>query len=165
MQQITQRQRRALDLLVDGATTGELAKALHVDRATVWRWTQDPAFAAELAAMRQERRGAAERRIESLVARALDFLGAVVDDPGAPVGARVRAAVEIIGRVLPRPPSEEPHVSEDREEEISRRRARLHALQQDEQSAALLRQLADRSRDITHAARVDTAAKVPDNLT
>lgn len=50
------RRARAIDLLLAGRTIPDVATEFGVNRRTVWRWTTEPAFAAELARGRDARR-------------------------------------------------------------------------------------------------------------
>ena len=92
------KQQRALDLMLAGHTTTEVAAQIGVRRETVWRYTQDPAFAAEVSRRRAERRMAIHAELDAGVRQAVQMLRGLVSDPEAPPGARVRAATALMDR-------------------------------------------------------------------
>ena len=53
-QQLDPRQLLAADRLAAGATDRQVADQLGVDRTSLWRWRQQPAFQTELARRREE---------------------------------------------------------------------------------------------------------------
>ena len=67
-------------------------------RETIWRWTQDPAFAAEVSRRQAERRQAIHSELDAGVLEAVQMLRGLVADPEAPAGARVRAATALMDR-------------------------------------------------------------------
>ena len=69
-----------------------------VRRETIWRWTQDPAFAAEVSRRQAERRQAIHSELDAGVLEAVQMLRGLVADPEAPAGARVRAATALMDR-------------------------------------------------------------------
>jgi len=54
-----------------------------VRRETVWRWTQDPAFAAEVSRRQAERRQAIHSELDAGVLEAVQMLRGLVADPEA----------------------------------------------------------------------------------
>ena len=71
------KQQRALDLLLAGHATTAVAAEVGVRRETIWRWTQDPAFAAEVSRRQAERRQAIHSELDAGRARSRP------DPPGA----------------------------------------------------------------------------------
>ena len=69
-----------------------------VRRETIWRWTQDPAFAAEVSRRQAERRQAIHSELDAGVLEAVQMLRGLVADPETPAGARVRAATALMDR-------------------------------------------------------------------
>ena len=67
-------------------------------RETIWRWPQDPAFAAEVSRRQAERRQAIHSELDAGVLEAVQMLRGLVADPEAPAGARVRAATALMDR-------------------------------------------------------------------
>ena len=92
------KQQRALDLLLAGHATTAVAAMVGVRRETIWRWTQDPAFAAEVSRRQAERRQAIHSELDAGVLEAVQMLRGLVADPEAPAGARVRAATALMDR-------------------------------------------------------------------
>jgi hypothetical protein len=92
------KQQRALDLLLAGHATTAVAAQVGVRRETIWRWTQDPAFAAEVSRRQAERRQAIHSELDAGVLEAVQMLRGLVVDPEAPAGARVRAATALMDR-------------------------------------------------------------------
>lgn len=92
------KRQRAIDLVLAGRSHTEVAAELGCRRETVWRWTGDPAFAAELSARRVDRRGAVAAELDAGALDAVRLLRSVVGDAEAPAAARVRAAAELLDR-------------------------------------------------------------------
>ena len=93
------RKERALALLASGESVAEAARQLKVSPRTVFRWREDPTFAAELSRLLGEVEGEARDRLRALVPAALDRLAAEMN--GGRLG--VRAAREVLDRTLGRP--------------------------------------------------------------
>ena len=96
---------RALAMLLEGRTVPEVAAELGCGRVTVWSWTKDPAFAAELAGRRNASRDLAEMHMADAAIQAVETLRAVMAMETADSGCRWRiAAAEAVLRVvLPKP--------------------------------------------------------------
>ena len=88
----------AVELAIEGKTTGEIASVLGVHRATVWSWLADPGRSAQVEQARRLAAGAVAVRLGELAHDALDTLSSIMVDPVAPHLVRVRAAVEILDR-------------------------------------------------------------------
>jgi hypothetical protein len=89
---------RAIDLLLGGATDAEVARALDVDRSTVWRWRIRPDVASVLAEGRRLRLDGVAERLRDGAHRAIDFLLEVLAETSHPVAVRLRAATEVLDR-------------------------------------------------------------------
>ena len=89
---------RALELLLVGYAVPDTARELGVNRSTVWRWTQEPEFAAELRSERASRRYAVQEAIHSVALEAVAYLAELVRDPEAPPAVRLKAACAVLDR-------------------------------------------------------------------
>lgn len=89
---------RAIIALVQHKTCTAAAKALGIDRATLYRYMKIPEFHAQLQRTLAfvKRRGRAKLQAQSVVAA--DYLTQVLNDPKAKTGIRVRVAKFIINR-------------------------------------------------------------------
>lgn len=92
------RRRRALELLSEGASKSSVAAELEVQPSTVWRWLQDPSFAAELRQIHEDRLEQVEDRLQCLAKDALEVMATIMMDAEAPHAVRLRAASEILER-------------------------------------------------------------------
>ncbi len=79
-QQLDPRRLRAVDLLAVGKRAAEVADELAVNRTTVWRWRDEPAFQQELARRREELWTWSIDRMRGLLPRALDVVAEALDD-------------------------------------------------------------------------------------
>jgi hypothetical protein len=79
-QQLDPRQLRAVDLVALGTSESQAARELQVDRSTLWRWQQQPAFQDEIARRRAELWAHSLDRMPSLLDRALDVVADALDD-------------------------------------------------------------------------------------
>jgi hypothetical protein len=82
--------------LLEGHSHEEIGRRVGLHRATVWRLSRRPDFAARLVAARREALSEATRKLEALSARAVDALAEIVEDIDPTV--RLRAAVQILDR-------------------------------------------------------------------
>jgi phage terminase small subunit len=97
---LTYRQRKAVEALLSTTDTTQAALAAGVSRETVYRWMRDPAFRDALKAGAAEALEALSRSLVRLSDKAIKTLeDALTYDLKAP-GARVRAADVILGRLL-----------------------------------------------------------------
>ena len=92
------KRQRAIDLVLAGRSHTEVATELGCRRETVWRWSGEPAFAAEISARRVDRRGAVAAELDAGALDAVRLLRSLVGDAEAPAAARVRAAAELLDR-------------------------------------------------------------------
>ena len=77
---LSDKQRLAIDLLVQGRTQSAVAESIGVTRRTIYTWRQDDAFRAALAHRRDELWDGAAERMRALVHPALDVLEEEVHD-------------------------------------------------------------------------------------
>jgi hypothetical protein len=97
---LTERQRRAIGLLVAGKTQAAVAQELGVNPRTIWEWKQDPAFVAALKAEIEAIREAMQARVLALADKALNALERTLES-GDSDSARVAAARLVLDRLLP----------------------------------------------------------------
>jgi hypothetical protein len=105
--QLSQKQLRCADLLVQGLSDREAAKEVGCDRVTVWRWRQEPTFRAELNVRREELWRVTADRVRALLPRALDVLDGALADGDRRVAlqlVRLAGVSETMGRVGPTDP-------------------------------------------------------------
>lgn len=88
----------ALEMLAAGASNPEVARALSLNRATLWKWRQAPEFAAELARLRQPILDAVRPDLLAMATRAVDLLSGLLADETAPPAVRLRAAEIVLER-------------------------------------------------------------------
>lgn len=88
---------RAIDLLLAGRTPSEVGAAVEVCRETVWRWTKDPEFDAELRRRRSAVRSATTDALCEANLEAVRTLREAMG-PAAPWPVRLRAAVIMLDR-------------------------------------------------------------------
>lgn len=93
-------QARAVELLAAGVSAGEAAEVLGVDRSTVWRWRQQPAFVSALRLARGDRLEQAVHLATRGVPDMVSLLAEIARDPSVAAGVRVRAASELVQRAL-----------------------------------------------------------------
>jgi len=91
-------QRRAIEALAAGATMPEAAAAANVSETTIYRWRREAVFAAALRAADGDNLRELARQLTSASNDALTLLQSVVNDQGAAVSVRVRAAAEILSQ-------------------------------------------------------------------
>jgi len=99
-QQLTPRQRLAVETLLTTGDVPAAAAAVGVDKATLYRWMQRAHF---LAAVREAEAAALDglsRTLVRLGRTAAGTLETAMGDPKAPYPTRVRAADAVLGRLL-----------------------------------------------------------------
>jgi hypothetical protein len=77
---LSDKQRLAIDLLVQGKTQSAVAESIGVTRRTIYTWRQDETFRAALEQRRDELWDGAAERMRALVHPALDVLEEEVHD-------------------------------------------------------------------------------------
>jgi hypothetical protein len=84
-------QENAIDLLITGATDGDVAAAVGVDRVTVWQWRHDhPLFMATLQQRRAEVWRAPQEQLRALMRRAAENITAAIE------GGDLKASIELL---------------------------------------------------------------------
>jgi transposase-like protein len=91
---LSDKQRLAVDLLASGRSMKDTAQAVGVDPRTLFRWRQDESFGEELGERRRELHSVASDRLGALLEPALDVLEQQLNDRYD--RARFRAAATIL---------------------------------------------------------------------
>jgi len=91
-------QENAIDLLITGATDGDVAAVVGVDRVTVWQWRHEhPVFMATLQRRRAEVWRQPQERLRSLLSKAVENLAAAVEEGDVKVSLEILKAVGMYG--------------------------------------------------------------------
>jgi hypothetical protein len=98
--ELSDRERKAIALLITGMTHTAVADELGVNRRTLWEWKQDPTFVAALNNEREAIREAMQDRVLGLAEKALTALEQTLERSDSD-GARVAAARLVLDRLLP----------------------------------------------------------------
>lgn len=77
---LSDRQRRAAELLVSGLTISEVAREMRVNRSTVWRWNKEEEFAKHLWRLRSELLRATIIGMERLLQRSVRVVDRKLDE-------------------------------------------------------------------------------------
>lgn len=96
---LTPAQRKAIEALLVSGNTTEAAKAAGVNRVTLYRWRNDPAFAEALRDAEAEALAGLSRSLAGLA----DGVAAALRDalaPGQKISVRLRASEIVIDRLL-----------------------------------------------------------------
>ena len=89
-----------LDLMLAGQSDCSIARELHVDRKTLYRWkTHDPAFIHELSRRRDALFGQSTDRLRSLLDSAMDTLEKQVKDKWNPTSHRAASTILRLSRI------------------------------------------------------------------
>ena len=96
---LSEKQKRAVDLLLRGLSDQEVGAQLGVDRGTIFRWRKTIAFARELDRQRKILWQQSAAQLQSLVQPALDILRAQLTDTDPKV--RMRAAAVLLRFATP----------------------------------------------------------------
>lgn len=92
---LSARQRRAIGAILSTSTLAGAATEAHVSRKTLYRWLALPTFQAALQAAQGDALGVVMARLSGLLGKALDVIGAGLDDTNAT--RQLRAAALILG--------------------------------------------------------------------
>ncbi len=107
---LTQPQEHVLALISAGSTATAAAEAAGVHRNTVANWQRSsPAFRKALNQASYDQVLFWREQAQQLATSALDTIRAILDDPAAPMGTRLRAAMAILDRAsapLPMSPND-----------------------------------------------------------
>jgi len=77
---LSEKQHAAIELLLLGKSFAAIAKAIEVDRKTIYNWRQNAGFCGELERRREQIWGEASERLRALVHPSLDVLEAQLQD-------------------------------------------------------------------------------------
>jgi hypothetical protein len=92
-------QAKVILALAQGQTITQAAKSAEIHRSTIYEWlNKDPAFGNAVAESRQEYVQTLKDQMTELSALALQTLRSLLEDPKAPAGVRLRAALAILDR-------------------------------------------------------------------
>ena len=93
------KRRRALELVLSGSDLGEVAIAVGVNRATLWRWRQSPEWQQAIASQRSERIEDVVANLEAAALAHARYVRRVSE--GAEVGEpnRLRAGESALARI------------------------------------------------------------------
>ena len=86
----------ALDALITGATVKQAAEAAGVSSKTVYRWLDEPGFAAEIAEARRVITNNIMAAVKSKAVQATAVLGEIMENQNASPYARVLAAKTVL---------------------------------------------------------------------
>ncbi|MBS1827981.1 MAG: SEC-C domain-containing protein [Acidobacteria bacterium] len=98
MKPFTVSQTTVIQALAAGATVTSAAKLAEISRPTIYHWLQDPAFQQAVAYSEQEFALTMHDRIQTLTAKALDKLEALLDDPRSSPNVILKASLAILTR-------------------------------------------------------------------
>jgi transposase-like protein len=96
---LSDKQRLAIDLLVSGRSLKDTAERVDIDPRTLLRWRKDDSFREELAQRRRELRSMASDRLGALLEPALDVLEQQLTDRYDRVRFRAAATILRLARV------------------------------------------------------------------
>ena len=97
---LTPRQRKAVESLLTTGDISQAAKAAGVSRETLYRWMRQEDFTAALQEAERQALESLSRALVSLGSQATETLQAAMSDTKSPAGARVRAADIVLARLL-----------------------------------------------------------------
>jgi transposase-like protein len=90
------KQLQAIPALLATASVAAAAEQVDVDPSTLYRWMQDPAFAAALTRARRDTLAQATARLSALAVAAVEVLAAVMLNPKIGAQTRVTAAGKLL---------------------------------------------------------------------
>ena len=100
MENLTPRQRKAIENLLTTGNIREAADSAKVSRETIYKWMKAPAFRDALKEGSREALERLSRALMSLGDKAVKALEDALDDPESKASAKVRPADVILGRLL-----------------------------------------------------------------
>jgi len=95
---LSQPQVQVLAGLCAGLTIAEMSRDMNISRQTIYNWQKDPKFQAALAAGKQLYADDLRDQMIMLSRKALKRLESILDDPKAPHGVALKAALAILNR-------------------------------------------------------------------
>lgn len=105
---LTEKQIEAAALLAAGGSVREVARAVGVHRANLWRWRSNPAFVRACQASRTRALSVAAEALAGAIPAAVASLVKISEDRAAPPQVRYAAAREILSRAdIPYRPCED----------------------------------------------------------
>ena len=96
---LTPQQESAAEMLAAGRRISAIARALSIDRATLWRWTRLTAFQEAVNVLRRAAWRSAADRMRANTGRAARVLEQILADSGADPRVRVAAARVVLNAV------------------------------------------------------------------
>ena len=97
---LTPKQRRAVDALLTTGDVTAAAQMVDINRATLYRWLSEPAFAEAVRAAEAQALDDLSRMLVRLGRTAVGTLTKAMTDPTTTAATRVRAADAALGRLL-----------------------------------------------------------------
>jgi hypothetical protein len=97
---LSERQLSAIPLILSSRTTVEAAEKTGTSRNTIYEWRKNPVFKAELQRQREMVVEEAMERLEMNVVKAVDTLGAMLDNPSTNIFYKRNVSLDIITHVM-----------------------------------------------------------------
>ena len=95
---LTDKKQEALRLLSAGHTIPKAADKVGVGRATLWKWTKEPAFSAEVTVYRHTEAAGAQMALSHAVYEAVEVLRGIMGDEDSTNKERTEAAKIVLDR-------------------------------------------------------------------
>ena len=95
---LTEKKQEALRLLSAGHTIPKAAIKVGVGRATLWKWTKEPEFSAELTIYRNKEAAGAQMALSHAVYEAVEVLRGIMGDEDSTNKERTEAAKIVLDR-------------------------------------------------------------------
>jgi hypothetical protein len=95
---LTEKKQEALRLLSAGHTIPKAAVRVGVGRATLWKWTKEPEFSAELTIYRNKEAAGAQMALSHAVYEAVEVLRGIMGDEDSSNKERTEAAKIVLDR-------------------------------------------------------------------
>jgi hypothetical protein len=100
LEQLTSKQRRAVDVLLATGDVAASAKEIGVNKATLYRWLQQPPFAQAVREGEAQAIDDLSRILVRLGRTASGTLAKAMSDTTTPVASKIRAADVVLNRLL-----------------------------------------------------------------
>ncbi len=95
---LNEKKKEALRLLSSGHSIPKAAAEIGVGRATVWKWTKEPEFSAELTVYRNKEAAGAQMALSHAVYEAVEVLRHIMADEDSSNKERTEAAKIVLDR-------------------------------------------------------------------